>query len=128
MQRTPKALDFVLCERMEVDPQEGQYSLVNVFYWLPWRAPGPLLKDFTLYGTLFDGRGNGLLQLEVSQMERERAAYRWSKPFASPGRGMSHILEIKVRGCVFPAPGRYSLSVRIDDKETGVFYLDVLRR
>ncbi len=128
MKKLPLAMELVLCERLEVDSIRAQYSLANVFIWLPWTEPGPSMKSFTIYGTLFDGSGEGPLELVVSQLERERTIHKLSKWYASPGRGMSHLLELKVKNCHFPVPGRYTINIQIDKEVVAQFYLDVLRR
>src|SRR5947209_1644079 len=69
MKRLPRSLGLVICERVEVDRENGLYSLINVFFRLPWSNPGPLLKRFVVYGTLFNGSGEGVMRLVVTHME-----------------------------------------------------------
>ena len=126
MKKLPRVSGLVLCERMEVDPQQGTYSLVNVFNQIRFHGPGPLLKPFTVYGTLFNGVGEGLMELVVMNMATERDVYQYSKRYTYPDRRLFNLLEIKVTKCRFKVAGRYIISLRIDQDEIAYHYLDVL--
>ena len=126
MQKLPQVSGLVLCERMEVDPSQGAYSLVNLFNQLRFPRPGPLLKRFTVYGTLLNGVGEGLLELVVMQLHTERDIYKRSFWYAYPDQMPFNLLEMKVNRCPFPAFGRYRVSLRIDRNEIAYRLLDIL--
>ncbi len=128
MDRLPTVLGLVLCERMDVDPQKGQYSLVNVFnqQWL--NGPSPPLNRFTVYAMLFGRRGEGPMELSVIHLQTEDETYKQTKWYASPGPSMSHILEMRIKRCFFRNRGRYKIALRFDGKEIACQYLDVYER
>jgi hypothetical protein len=65
------------------------------------------------------------LTLVVHHLETEREVYRYQRWYAIPGgRRLLH-LEVPVRRCVFPAPGRYALSLHFDANTLTVRALDV---
>jgi hypothetical protein len=89
-------------------------SLVGVFSGLTFdRFPSPIQR-FTIYAMLYDGEGEGVIELRIVQMETERDLYRHQRWTKFSGRGMQYQHDVKVDGCVFPAPGRYAVVLRFD--------------
>jgi hypothetical protein len=125
MPRRPAVVGLVLCERWAIDPTNGQMSLVGIFHTLRVpRFPTPP-RGFTAYAALYGGVGEGTMELVVTRLETEQDIYRYRRWFAFP-RGVQLInLEIKVRKCRFPAPGRYAVSLRFDGQELTYRYLSV---
>ena len=127
MNKLPHVLGIVPCDRIAFDPRTGLYSLIDVFVRFTWIGRWPLLKPFMVFGTLFNGKGEGAMRLILTHLETERLIYRFTRWYTSPDQGQSHYLEIPVTKCQFPVPGRYRLSLRIDDEEIACQYLDILR-
>lgn len=125
--KLPEVVGLVLCDRMEVDPQARQMSLVGIAHSLFFRNfPSPP-RSFTVYGALYDGTGEGTIELSVHRLETEKRIYRYQRWFALAGRGQPMHLEIPVRRCVFPAPGRYILALSFDAKRLTHRLIDVVR-
>jgi hypothetical protein len=104
---------------------EGRMSLIGVFHIrrAP-RFPTPP-QGFTAFAALYGGVGEGTMDLVITRLETEQDIYRYRRWFAFP-RGVRIVnLEIKVRRCIFPAPGRYALSLRFDGQELTHRYLSV---
>src|SRR5262245_58413690 len=102
-------------------------SLAGTFHTLAfdrWPAEG---VPFTAYAALYGGQGEGTIELLVTRLETERIVYRYRRWYAAPGPRTVH-LEIKVRRCLFPAPGRYGLRLRFDGKDLTFRFLDVVAR
>jgi hypothetical protein len=112
---------------MDANPQEGKISLTGLFQPLHFRRfPSPLQK-FTVYAALYDGVGEGTMELEVARLETEEKIYSHKRWVTFPGRGMLVNLEMKVGKCVFPAPGQYMLSLRFDHQELSQRNLEIFR-
>lgn len=125
MMKLPEVVGLTLCERVEIDPLSGQLSLVGVFHFLPFSVfPSPA-REFTLYGALFDGFGEGTMELVVTRAKTNEDIYIYQRWLSFPQRLGLVNLEIKVRRCLFPAPGRYGVSLRFDQKEAAVRSLNI---
>jgi hypothetical protein len=114
--KLPEVVALVLCERMDVDPQVGKTSLSGIFHARRFRSfPSPV-QTFTVYVAPYGGIGEGTVQLDILRLEPELRIYRWRKWSTFPGAAYLVNLVIRVGDCVFPAPGRYELSLRYDDR------------
>lgn len=127
MAKEPRVVALVLCERMDVDPAVRRLSLSGVFHVLR-AATWPTLATFTAYTALQGGRGEGTIELLVTRLETEEDVYRYRRWFAVPDPDLTVHVEIPVRRCVFPAPGRYNFSLRFDGVELTWRLLDVIER
>ena len=65
------------------------------------------------------------MEVVVNRLETEEDIYSYRRWFAFPRRGLFIHLEIPVRRCIFPAPGRYVFTLRFDEKELAQRPLDV---
>jgi hypothetical protein len=126
--KEPRVLGLVLCKRMAIDVAAAEMSLVGVFNRLEFDAWPAIVESFTVYTTLTGGEGQGKIELTIMRLDTEETVYRhqhWTG-FADPG--MVVALEIIVRRCVFPAAGRYAVTLRFDNQELANRPLDVLTR
>jgi hypothetical protein len=125
MIKLPRVIGLHLCKSLGVDTASAELSLVGIFHSLTfsvWPAPA---QPFTAYALLHDGAGEGTMELVVNRLETEEDVYRQRRWFALPGRGLLIHLETRVRRCVFPAPGRYTFTLRFDGKDLAQRPLDV---
>ena len=115
MLQLPVVLGLTLCDRMEVDRQARRISLVGLFHRLKFSSFPTSPQQFTVYAAVTDGVGEGVLRLAVTRLETGDTIYRYSRWVAFSADRLSPLhLEIKVRCCVFPAPGRYALELSFD--------------
>jgi hypothetical protein len=115
MPKPPRALGLVLCQAVVVDPSAAQMSLAGVFHSLRFSAWPGVCPSFTVYAALHGGEGEGTMQVRVTEMETERDVYRYQR-WGAFTRGHPPIhLEVRIRNCVFPGPGRYVVSLRFDE-------------
>jgi hypothetical protein len=125
MIKLPRVIGLTLCKRLGIDTTSGEFSLVGIFQALTFSAwPSPAYP-FTAYALLYDGAGEGTIELVVNRPETEADIYFYKRWIAFPGMGLPVHLEIPVRKCVFPAPGRYSLILRFDKSELTRRHLDI---
>ncbi len=125
MRKLPRVAGLILCKRMEVNPSKVEMSLAGLFTSLSfssWPAPAP---PFTVYAALYDGLGEGRIELILTRLETERDVYVHTKWIAFSDRQVLVHLETRVRKCEFPAPGRYALALRFDERELARRYLDI---
>jgi Family of unknown function (DUF6941) len=123
--KPPRVVGLVLCKSIGLDPVKVEYNLAGVFHSLYFRRWPTPPQPFFIYAALHGGSGDGTLELLVSRLETEERVYRYKRPYAIPAPDLVVHLEIPVRGCSFPAAGRYGLSLRVDEKEIAFRILDV---
>ena len=85
------------------------------------------MRPFTVCGTLFNGDMEGVMEWVVTHLEWEKSIYR-QRRWVSYKPGMLYFLEVPIRKCSFPAPGRYELTCSIDGTQLAQRYFDVLRQ
>jgi hypothetical protein len=101
---------------MAVDPVAGEMSLVGViqsFTFRQWPSPP---QRFTIDAGLYDGVGEGTMEVRITQLETEQDVYRYRKWASFSWRGRWSQLEVTPTRCIFPAPGRYSVTLRFDEE------------
>jgi hypothetical protein len=127
MPKAPDPISLVLCERMHVDPQAGQMSLVGVFNSLRFQSfPAPM-RRLTVYTALHGGDGQGTMKLTIFRADTEEEIYKgenW-RGFAVPD--LTTMYEGIVRDCLFPVPGRYIIELRFDGEIVTQRVLDVFQ-
>ena len=111
----PRAFALTLCDRMEVNPATGEVSLVGIFNYRQFPSYPTSPQAFTVYSALHDGSGEGTMDLRVVQVSTDIEVHRWQKWWAFADRLHVLNLEIHLRNCVFPAPGRYVAALRFED-------------
>src|SRR5207237_967512 len=110
---------------LEFDQETHQGSLVGLFMSQRFREyPSPPI-DFTVYGILFDGIGEGTLELAVQHVNTAKDIHRAQRWITFPDSFSSLHMQIKIHHCVFPGPGRYDLTLRFDGQEVTHRFLDV---
>jgi len=121
----PKLHGLILCDRAHVNRENGEFSLVGLFQTRRFpEFPTPPV-GFTVYAALFEGAGEGTLELKVELFDTGRVIYKYQRWLVNPPRGLTMHLEIRIKRCVFPTPGLYDLILRFDGKELGHRFLDV---
>lgn len=125
MIKVPQVIGLVLCETMEVDLHAGRTSLIGIFHALHFPTFPTPPQTLTAYFALYGGEGEGTIELVLQRTETEEDVHRYRKWLTFPGQRMTLNQEIRLTHCVFPAPGRYSLRLRFDDRELSLRFLDI---
>ncbi len=125
MKKLPRVAGLILCKRMEVNPTTVEMSLVGLFDTLEFSQWPAYAAPFTAYATLFDALAEGKMELTVTHLESEEVVYTQQKWFASSDRRLVFHTEMRVRRCIFPAPGRHAVTLQLDGQELTRRYLDV---
>src|SRR5437762_2525172 len=114
MPKAPEPVALILCERMHVDPQAVQMSLVGVFHSRRFPSFPTPPQRFTVYVALHGGDGQGTMRLTLAKADTEEIVYETEKwrGFADPD--LTTTYEEIVKHCVFPYPGRYIITLRFD--------------
>src|SRR5262245_4441674 len=110
--RPPKALSLILCRDFVVNPGEASYTLTGLFhalYFDAWPAASPPIM---VYAALTGGRGEGTIEMIVQQVETEVTVDHYSDWAAYADPDVVIPYRVVLRRCVFPAPGRYSFTLR----------------
>jgi hypothetical protein len=123
----PKVLGLTICDRVEVDRESGHFSLIGLFQSRRIKDFPTPPQAFTVYAALFDGLGEGTLELVVAQLVTDLKVYRYRRWMTFPGRMLTVHMEIKIKQCIFPGPGGYAAVLRFDGDELSRRYLDIFR-
>src|SRR5262245_61211617 len=107
MIQAPSVVGLVLCEKLDVDIVGRRLSLIGLFHSRRVATfPSPR-QQFTVYAALSDAVGEGRMRLEIHSLGGAGLVYAYERWFAAPSDRLLVLhLEIPVRRCVFPAPGR----------------------
>jgi hypothetical protein len=128
VRRSPQVTGLVLCNRIEirsVPPRPAEMTLAGLFLRLNLPAFPSQPLHFTVYGILQSGAGAAKMTLSITQLETENDIYVYERWHSwSAGTTTMH-LEVQVRGCAFPVPGKYRLSLCFDRVEVASRLLDV---
>jgi hypothetical protein len=128
MVKPPKVAGLILCKRMAIDVATGEMSLVGVFQTLSFGVWPALADPFIAYTALYGGSGEGTMKLTITHLETEEDVFVRQYWSGFSGQGLTVHMEIPVRGCGFPRPGRYAAMLRFDDYELTERYFDVLAK
>jgi hypothetical protein len=127
MIKLPQVVGLYPCDRIDLNTQTGQVSLVGIFHSLHFRAfPSPR-KKFTVYAALYDGLGEGTMDLRITRLETEGDIYSHARWYSFPGRGRLAHVDVPVTKCAFPAPGRYAFKLRFDKQELTQRLVEIYR-
>ena len=70
--KRPLVVGLQLCQRLGFNPQQGEVSLVGLFHALRFRTfPSPPQR-FAVYVALYDGEGEGTMELVLTRPLGER--------------------------------------------------------
>jgi hypothetical protein len=127
MKKLPSVLSLVLCDALDFRTRPGRASIVGVFHARHSRTFPTSAQPFVVYAALYDGIGEGRMELLITRLETETDIHRYRQWFAFPGRGLVANFVITLKKCVFPAPGRYSIVLSFENEELARRYLDVYR-
>lgn len=115
MIHVPVVVGMTLCNRFDVDEQTGENLFRGIFHALHFAAFPSLAIDFAVYLALTDGVGEGIMELVTEQLETEALIHRYRRWFVFPSDRLLIVnLLLPIQRCVFPAPGRYTLTLRLD--------------
>ncbi len=123
--KPPRVVGLVLCKSIGLDPVKAEYNLTGVFHSLYFRKWPTPPQPFFAYTALHGGEGDGTIELWVSRLETEERVYRYKRWHTIADPDLVIHLEIPLQKCSFPAPGRYGLSLRFDEKEIAFLILEV---
>ena len=116
MSKSPTVIGLMVCRRFDVDAATGFVSLHGICDSLAYsRFPTPL-EPFTVYVHLYGSAAEGTIHLLIQKLETERLIYRYRRWLAFPGAGQFVHLEMPIRRCSFPSPGRYLMELFFDGK------------
>ena len=124
MSKLPAVVGLVVSRRLQVDTSTGQVNLIGICHELQYLRFPTLPEPFTLYVHLYGGAGEGTIELLILSLETERETYRYRRWAAFESGQFVH-LEIPVKRCRFPAPGRYLLKLFFDSELLSDRLLDV---
>ena len=116
MVRLPKVVGLVLCKSFRFLPPRGKPSLIDVFHALRFHHFSSPKLNFVVYFALYDGMGEGIMELKITRMENEEDAVIKEEKVFLPGRAMHRNCLMAVTGCSFPAPGNYAVNLRFKDE------------
>jgi hypothetical protein len=115
MEKLPEPVPLILCQKINVAVETG-YSLVGLFQSRRFRAFPTAAQSFWVYVALRGGRGEGTMTLEIMFAETEEFLFSRQKWVSFSDPDLVYNIEIPVRNCHFPSPGRYLCTLRFQDE------------
>jgi hypothetical protein len=114
MNPPPIALGLILCEKVIIEEGTRSLTLVSTFASLrveDFPSPG---QRFALAAALAAGRGEGVADLVITQLETDEEVYsvRVQITFSNPLAANWVVFEVD--DCSFPAPGNYEAILLVD--------------
>ena len=116
MSKLPKVIGLMVCRRFDVDVTSGLVSLHGICDSLTYSRFPTRPEPFTVYVHLYGSDSEGTIDLLVKRLETEQLIYRYRRWLAFPGAGQFVHLEMPIRRCSFPSPGRYLMELFFDGK------------
>jgi hypothetical protein len=123
--KPPRVVGVVLCKSFDIDRAAGDLTLSGVFHTLEFAEWPTPFQHFVAYSALHGGEGEGTMELVVTHLESEEGVYRYRRWYTVPDLDLVIHLEMRIRRCSFPLPGRYGLSLRFNGEELSYRPLDV---
>jgi hypothetical protein len=127
MVRRPNAVGLLLCEKIIIEENTRNVTLVNIVKRVSCKTfPSPP-QQLGVFAVLTDGSGSVPLSLVVSRLDtlEEIAARQWSMQFTDPLREVRLVLRLSALS--FPAPGRYQFSLLADGEWVAHTVIQVVR-
>jgi len=125
MAKPPRAVGPLLCRDVSFVPGAETMSLVGLFNgrsYSHWPSP---VEPFFIYALLVGGEGDGVMDFAVLNAATEQLIYRYRQWYTVPAPDFPvHYLQ-RTQRCVFPAPGRYLVSLRFEGEILTQRHLDV---
>lgn len=125
MIKLPDVIGMVLCDCLDFATFPGKPTLMGIFHALRFlHYPAPP-RQFTAYCGLYDGVGDGTMELTMTHVQTGIDIHRLQKWYSFPRRLYHVNMEMNVHDCVFPFPGQYVIVLRFDGQELTHRYLDL---
>jgi hypothetical protein len=114
MNPPPLALSLILCEQVIVDLHTQNPSPISIFTGLAVEGfPSPAQR-FSVFTTLTNGRGGGVLRLVANRLDTGEPVYEQRYPIHLSDPLLVVNVNIRVREIRFPVPGRYEFILMVD--------------
>lgn len=111
---TPIAFGLTVCEKVIVEEGTRRLTLVNCFTKLVVeRFPSPP-QSFLVFAALTDGQGDATIQIAIEHADTMEEVYRQDRQAHFEDRLLETQFLFAVTNCVFAAPGRYYVVLRVD--------------
>src|SRR5262245_51488523 len=101
MNRLPRPMSLVLCERLAFEGSPAKASLVGVFQFLVFSDFPTAPQAFTIYTALYGGKGEGTLELEIMRLETEEVIHRYRRWYHGTDPSAIVNVELLVKRCIF---------------------------
>jgi hypothetical protein len=125
MNKSPRVYGLTLCDRVRVERNPPSFNLDGIFLAREFAAFPTQACNFDIYACLFDGRGEGVIDLTCTQLEGEQDIYYHRGWLAFPHSVPTVHYVRSVKGLRFRKAGRYAFTLSFDKTPLTVRYLDV---
>ena len=128
MSPTPTAVGMHLCDQLIVEETTRKVSLFGCFTALTAGSFPTLSAPFCVFASLTDGNGLGAVELDVVRADTGEGIYRRTRQIRFSSRIQVVEYGWRIPGIVFPHPGRYYFSLRVDGEWVAQRSLDLTQR
>jgi len=112
----PQAVSLILCERASAHVVPETWSLLGIFHRRRYPAYPAPAEPLSAYSLLYDGWGEGTMELQVVRLQGGQSVYRQRRWWVLRQRFQWRHFEMKLRRCVFPERGEYLCSLCFDGR------------
>ena len=124
----PLVLGLTLCEKAIVEEGTKNVTLVSTFSKLTVHdLPSPPQR-FILYTVLREGRGEGIIDLVIRNLETNAEVFSLQMPVHFPDPVMEVRVLLRINRCVFPAAGEHLCILLLDGEWLGQRRLRVVKK
>jgi hypothetical protein len=121
----PVALALTICDRVIVEEGTRNTTLVSTFSRLVVDHFPTNPERLVVCAVLTDGFGTARISISVMHVETEQMVYQVATPLRFPDRLQEVRVIFRVTKCVFPLPGRYVITLLVDDEWVAQRHLDL---
>ena len=113
---TPSAIGLTICDQILIEEGTRRISLIGVSGAIRLSDFPAVAPPFGVFSVLTGGRGDGTLALTITQVETDEEIYRWQHAIRFADRLANVHVVFRIRGCRFPAPGLYLVTLLVDSE------------
>jgi hypothetical protein len=110
----PIALGLTLCDQVIVEEGTRKVSLIGTFSRIRLRTFPSEPSPFCVFGTLTDGRGDGILEVAIARQDTNEEIYAAQRDIHFPDRFAEVHVLFRIGGCRFASSGGYVVTLLVD--------------
>jgi hypothetical protein len=128
MDPRPIVLGLTLCDYVIVEERTKKVSLIGTFTGLGASDFPAHVSPFSVFAVLTDGLGSATIEVLVTHMDTNEVVNSYRAIIQFPDKITEVRYHLRLRQCVFPAPGSYQFTLTLDGEWLASRRLQVYHR